>query len=472
MKDLKFSIFHTSDLHFGQSSIANDSNFPEAFESFFSLLMEVIEEVIEKFQIRLFIISGDIISKGETNQFEDKKLIQILKLFKKKNIPICIANGNHDLILDSIQKGSQFQDFTQFIYNNKNLIGSNLSNDFKNNQSSYVFFEEINAIFIALNSCKYIQKRTILEDIKSDKIEGIKYDLIKEFSNNEKNLNDAPDSLSFILEIGEKYEKNIKEILSQFLKKEYMDVGVLSRRNLANIFKELIEEYGKVRFEQMNKIIICHHPISLLKKDKMSLNFLKDNNVNIIFSGHEHDYYYDPLPPIQNFGAGSILANIESRYSNFDLGENPPQFNVYCINIPNQIEISKYYYTKNRNWALDAKEYPKDIKFKFGTTINNWIKINKINNKIERELKKKKIDYVFCDEKEFEPNLTFFNEGQNVFQGFLINDTDSPLYVDRIKEWLLKNYETHIENINSNFLLIKNTDKFNIQLPLEYLISK
>jgi len=473
MKDLSFNIFHTSDLHFGEKSIANDSIFPEAFESFFSLLMEVIEEVIISFQIKIFIISGDFISKGDTDQFEDEKLIQILELFKKYDIPICIANGNHDLVLDSIENNTQFQDFTQFIYNNKNTLGSKVSNDFKSNQASYVYLEEYNTIFIALNSCKYIQKKKIIEDIKNEKIEGIKYDLIKEFFENRKISNLNSNFSSIILEIGEKYEKNMKKLLTDYLKKQYIDIGILSRSDLANIFRELKEEFSQVKFEYMNKIIICHHPLSLLKKHKMSLNFLKDNNIEIIFSGHTHDYYYDPLPSIKNFGAGSILANLESRYNKFDLGENPPQFNIYNINIPNQkIEITKFYYSKDRKWEADSKENPKDINFKYGTNLDNWISINQIDNKIGRELKKKNINNVFCNEKKFEPNITFFCKDQSIIQGFLIKDTDSPLYVDRIKEWLINHNETHIEKIKDNFLIIKNTDKFNIQLPLEYVISK
>ncbi len=473
MRDIILKIFHTSDLHFGLKSMAHDIKVSGLFEDYFSYLKKTIRNILQKNLINILIISGDITSKGESEQFSNKNLLEILKWFNKYNIPICIANGNHDLNLELISKNNQFQDFMQFITDNQTVLNCKLSKNFNNNQISYVYLEESNSIFVALNSCVYIQKKSVFETFKKTKLDKITLKIKNEILNN-RNLSKLDDNfVDIINEIGQKYSVNLMRELNNILDREYLKIGILKRSHLEEIFEELKSEFGNNRFNYLNKFIVCHHPLEFLRKSLLNYNFLIENNVHLLFSGHSHnfDFQDDSNNKIFNIVAGSIFANRASRSEKFDFTEKPPQFNIYDINLSRNCLVPiKYFFNQNQEWEKRTITRINDLEFKMGFTLKNWLKLNKINEKILRKLEERDFKVIFYDEQAAGPNLFFFNDTDQPISGFLIQNNDTQQKVEIIKKWFMEN-PSYLEKFMDNLIIIKNTEKFKNQLPIEYILN-
>lgn len=427
----KFNIIHISDLHFGEKSIANDSKFKTSFEDFFSLLEETMINMINNYKIKLLIISGDIISKGNADDLHNKHLENFLQIFINNNIPICIANGNHDLDRDSIQSNSQFDDFIKYMRKNSKKFNSRLSKKFKINQASFIYLKEYNSLFFAMNSCKNIEKRLIDEELKKFNIED----------------------------------------LNKYLDKEFLDIGIISRKDLSNLFIEIKKIYGDDMFNYMNKYLICHHPLINLNESKICMNFLEDNNIKIIFSGHTHDYYYWSNQKIHNIGVGSLLAKMSSRMG-LSLNQIPVQFNIYQINLLlGKISPINYFYDRNCKWEFEYKdEVPFDVIHYY--PIEKWCEIHQIRSAKREKLKKLKIVSVFEEKKTGSgPFLSFFDIKNRIYRGFMVKEDDTQGFIDQIKNWYIRNIDA-IKSAKINFIIIKNTSesRFISQLPNDYII--
>ncbi len=432
LNDKAFNIIHISDLHFGEKSIARDSGFGKSFEDFFTLLITTIEKIMQDYSIKILIISGDISSKGDMDQLQNKYLMEFLQIFIKRSIPICIANGNHDLDLNSIESKSQFKEFTNFLKKKKKEFNVNLSKDFRKNQVSFKYLKDYNSIFIAVNSCKYIEKRLINDEIR--------------------NLN--------------------VEDRNKYLNQKYLDIGVLSMKDLSNILTELEDNFGKIQFSNMNKFLICHHSLKNLEDNKISINFLEENDLHLIFSGHEHNYYYWNNQIIKNIGAGSLLVYLESRKNNISLNEVPIQFNIYAINVlKGKIQPILYYYNKDCKWVSESR---KIVIFnpKIYYPIESWFEFHQIREEKRKRIKTNQIIGVYeVKNNKSSPSLTFIDKNGTTFNGFLIEETDTQGFIDQINKWFIENYNSIISG-ELNPLIIKNTteNRFFSQLPEEYVI--
>ena len=472
MRELLLNVFHTSDLHFGEKSIAKDFHFPGQFEDYFSFLKDTIYDILQKSSIDILIISGDITSRGESKQYHNQYLLEFLKWFNKHNIPICITNGNHDLVLESIANNNQFQDFMHFIKDNQSLLKCEISNNFTNNQISYVYLEGYNSIFLSLNSCGYIKKRTLFDKIKDSKFEEIstkiRDKIIKKISSTESNEN----LIGIINELEQEYSISLKEILENQLDNEYLDVGVLKRTHLKEILEELSTHIGINRFKYLNKFVICHHPLEFLRKSKLNYDYLIKNNIHILFSGHFHDFDFqeDRQNRIINLGTGSILANMQSRKELLNFRENPPQFNIYDINLSkNFLQPTQFFFNLDEKWENKKMEKIYDLDLKFGTTLKNWAKVNKINENITRNLQERGLKVVFYKKQTSGPNLIFFNDNDQYIKAFFLKNDDTQLKVELMKKWFLENLN-YIDKFMDDMIIIKNTEKFKNQLPIEYII--
>lgn len=432
INDIIYNIIHISDLHFGDNSIAKESDFRTSFQDFYSLLKDTIKKVISEYLIKLVMISGDITSKGKVDDLHNEYLKDFLQIFFENKIPICIANGNHDLNRDSIESNSQFDDFIKFMKKNEKKFNIKLSKNFKENQASFEYLREYNSIFITINSCKNIEKRFIDEEIK-------KFNVID---------------------------------INKYLDKKYLDVGVLSRKDLSELIKELEKIYDRRVFDYMNKFLICHHPLENLVKDKKSINFLEENKINLIFSGHKHDYYYWSNQVIQNVGAGSLLADINSRKDFISLNQIPIQFNIYQINLSKEtITPIVFFYNKNCKWELEVKEIISFNVIQY-YPIEQWYELHQIRENKRKKLNEYKIVNVYQEKKERSgPPLTFFDSKGKMYKCFLVKEIDTQGYIDQIKNWYINNYNS-IKSGKIRLLIVKNTsdNRFLSQLPIDYVI--
>ncbi|MHA1380906.1 MAG: metallophosphoesterase family protein [Candidatus Helarchaeota archaeon] len=428
----KFNFLHISDLHFGKSSISKDAFGTQAFDDFFSLIEDDFSKIIEEREIKCLIISGDIISRGEEFEFQNEYLIKFLRIFNEKNVPVLICNGNHDLQRNSIIEKRQFEGYKDFMKTNKKLLNIEYSDNFENNQAAFLFLEQYNLLFLSLNSCKYIENKIISEELKK----------LPEFSLD-------PD---------------------KYLQKRYLNVGILSRRDLTNIFKELRRKFGEERLNYTNIFVICHHSIGDLEESDLSINFLKVNKVKIIFSGHLHKNKAVVRKDLDliNFIAGSFLSDINARTNDVDLKVNPPQFNLYTLDFENKtITPVVYKYRDDSRWK--GEELPKE-------TINFMISYHSIEdwcdkygcNSIIYELERRDINLII-ENTEDEYDFVMVNSADNQIPVWLIRDNDTQEKVDFLKKWIV----VHFEKLNNGWqiLIIKKTTKFERQFPDRFLIE-
>lgn len=332
-----YNILHFSDLHFGEQSIQIKAKFKYDFDNYFRILENTIKDIVnDNISTKLVIISGDIGSKGDIPR-QDRYFDIFFEIFSEKKIPIITCLGNHDLIQEEIDKEKQFKIYVDLINSIKIFLGYNttersyiykLSHNFSENQASYIYLKEMNSIFISLNSCKNIELRPIMDK------KG------KSVKNKDSNI--------------------------QYMQ-EFLNVGILTIEDLEGLISEIKSEVGEKNYNKSIKFLICHHNI-IEKESLIILKFLKKNNIRIIFSGHEHQYFCLPDKhklKLINFIAGSPFLKTEERSKNIDFLTYPLQFVRYQLNF-NLNTISSYVYEYNAEWnchiedeyiPLDLNEY-------------------------------------------------------------------------------------------------------------------
>ncbi|MBY9005636.1 MAG: metallophosphoesterase [Candidatus Lokiarchaeota archaeon] len=321
-----FNVLHFSDLHFGRGSqIKNMTNIDLFFKNF--------KDWINKFQnfdekkTSLVIMSGDFGSYGESTN--DIYLKKFLKIFNDINIPIIPCNGNHDIRLYNDRKERlEVHPFVSLINNYKDFFNcqyiGNINNDFKKYLACYYVLEDINSIFISINS--------------SEDTEYIS------LGNNVWFLDDK----KFI-------GKNIDTILQE------------------------IENHSGLKLIDLNKFVICHHPINYINNLKL-VNTLKNHNIEVVFSGHIHQYNFTITKQIKNFIAGSFLVNAKSRKDIYN-EDRRFQFNRYFFDFnTNSIKSFVNYHLQEDKWIEDIQDEKVEVKLNHPNDIwNPIIRRNNIN---------------------------------------------------------------------------------------------
>ena len=429
-KKLEFNILHFSDLHFGKNSLLSDSKGIEVFDDFFLKTKELFTNIINDMKIKAVVLTGDISSRGEKKHYGDRYMDDLLRIFSDKKIPIIICNGNHDLDRDLINKKKQFSFFFEFISTKIDLLNIDLFEKFNENQAMYLFLKEFNTLFIALNSCKYIEEKLIDEKIKE--------------------------------KIQDKNELNI------YLNQENLNFGRIKRSDVENCFNELENTFGKKRLKYMNKILICHHGLEFLQKSKDSIDFIVEKGFKLILSGHIHEYkkqFYNKK--IMGLVSGSFLSNKDSRSDSINLDVHKLQFNTYKIDVTNGKIIPNVYsfeYTKGWNYEEkqdesidmyivyeDLKKWEVDIKCKVDNSIFE-------NTKYIVKTQKNNYQYICYDNNEEETYV------------WIINEHDTQIFVDSIKDWIINNFDKIIDG-TVNILILNRTNSYKMQLPKQYLIN-
>lgn len=328
---VKYVILHFSDLHFGEHSLLEVSKFKHQFSNYFELIKSRLEDLIDKNNVELAIISGDFTSKGK--KLKNSNFAKFLKIISDKKIPTITCVGNHDLIEVEIDKDKQFKIYVKIIKKHKQLLGIDTSNEkieyklsenFNINQASYIYFKDYNSVFYSLNSCKNIEI------------------------------------------------VSIKNISTNEITKEqtFRNIGFLTLKDLEDFFEEIEKKIGGEIFKKSLKFLICHHGFNY-GNSAIIMNKLKEIRNRFVFSGHEHNYkniedQYNLK--LKNFVAGSLFVIPEERTKNLDFITYDLQFNRYEINtlestlscFLNKYEEGKWNeYTMEENLQLDIYNFEK-----------------------------------------------------------------------------------------------------------------
>lgn len=315
-----FNILHFSDLHFGQQNMQKYAKYKLDFDNYFIIFKEKIESIInEEKNTLLVILTGDLGSRGKI--VVNKYLNEFLEIFSQNEIPILTCLGNHDLIQDKITLNEQFNEYVSKIRAIQKVLGCNegnsnyiykLSKNFSMNQASYIYVNDMKALFISVNSCKNIEKEFIGMDIRGKKL----YDQDK------------------------------------------LDVAFLSARDLVEIREEIKETIGDDKFSEAYKFLLCHHTVMNNKYEKeLILNFLNDNNLRIIFSGHIHEYRLNKNLKLNlnNFIAGSPFVIPEERSKDNEFKTSDLQFSQYKIDAENKTIYPYVYEYRDKKWVVNKK---------------------------------------------------------------------------------------------------------------------
>ncbi|KKN28880.1 hypothetical protein LCGC14_0849680 [marine sediment metagenome] len=329
-------ILHISDFHFGNNSIQQDTIYPTIPDDFLYKTQKFMKTQLELPDLVIF--TGDLISKGKIADLKSPIILDFLKYFTHNNIPILICNGNHDLDENNIENKNQFVDFNNFILEHQKELGINISENFYENQASYMDFPRYNTLFISLNSCHNIITNKE-QDFK--KPATISYQLTDEF------------------------------------------------------FNELRQKIKY--FFYRNKFVIIHHPLEKLKEHIDSIKILKKNNVKVVFAGDSHKFSKTNYDGIYGITAGTLFGSNSIKWDQLNLIMQPNQFNYYNLDSENDsIKISQFIVDNEfSNWIL-KKQLILDLDILQGWNLKDWYKYLGINKLLEK-LEAKSVEFIFQD---------------------------------------------------------------------------
>ncbi|MEJ2249471.1 MAG: metallophosphoesterase [Candidatus Lokiarchaeota archaeon] len=313
------SILHFSDIHFGDDSAQVDETRKGDFSNLFANFKLKLNKIIEKEDINLILITGDISSKSSL--FPKKKLSladkigkiirrkredsftsiklpeyleEFIEIFSLKRIPILITIGNHDLI----RKSNDRKRFYLLIYE---LLEDRLhvkkSKNFQENLINYYHLKEDKILFFSVDTTFSLSERGNWEDANID----------------------------------------------------------LAR--IDNFFKEMNNQ-GYYDIENYLIFLITHHSLGDIPNNKSVLIGLAERNIKIVFSGHIHDRKKDliDIPDskynLLNYIAGSPLISKKKREEGYGWNLKSLQFNHYKIYLDGSSKLQAYYYEldSNDNW--------------------------------------------------------------------------------------------------------------------------
>ncbi|MFW9996050.1 MAG: metallophosphoesterase [Candidatus Odinarchaeota archaeon] len=321
-----YTVLHFSDLHFGHFFLENNADRPSDFPDFFHRLKNRLEKLMDEHIPSLVIISGDIGSIGKdisetpvlSRNDERGYLFQFLELFRKKNIPVLMCAGNHDLNYEEIKNKQQFTPYLKIHAKLDEIlsggIGSEKSERFSENQASYIYIKEMNAFFFAVNSCIDIEAVPLTTQADDGGTIVIK------------NENDEV-----------RYELGP------------LERGTFSYKHLNELAAEVRGKYPD-QFQDARKYLVCHHPRMYFAARKECEQLAAEIGIKIVFSGHRHwsDFFIGKY--LTDIISGSIFVVREQRIFFPDL--EPVQFNKYEFNLgTNELKAeSMYYDSKHHYW--------------------------------------------------------------------------------------------------------------------------
>jgi len=292
--DTNLNILHISDIQEGRFGIKEDiSEVSEAYANFLSDLKDKLEILHRKNKIDIIVISGDLTSIGSKEEFDhltNEFLPMLSEVFLKgKNI---IPKNRWIMVPGNHDvewgKGeARFNNFIQFCQDNG--------------------FHQYK-----LNNPESIYSRIICID------------------------------------------KNTRNTLGIITLNSCLDIFNENSPNISNISNSYFSSFSKdwdFDFREMPKLMVCHHTLHSIKKDRFNnaLNKLSDNNVLLALAGdiHKSDSHADEISNIRCIPAGTILAKKTERQVGID--EVSRQFNLVNLNLINGY-VKWYTYSFEGSW--------------------------------------------------------------------------------------------------------------------------
>ncbi len=292
--DTNLNILHISDIQEGRFGIKEDiSQVNEAYANFLSDLKDKLEILHRKNKIDIIVISGDLTSIGSEEEF------------------------NH------------------------------LTNE---------FIPILNEVF--LNGPNIVpKKRWIMvpgnHDVEWGKGEARFNNFIQFCQDNgfhQYKLNNPESIYSSIIFT----DKNTGNTIGIIALNSCLDIFDENSPNISNISNSYFSSFSKdwdFDFREMPKLMVCHHTLHSIKKDKFNnaLNKLSDNNVLLALAGdiHKSDSHADEISNIRCIPAGTILAKKTERQVGID--EVSRQFNLINLNLLNGY-VKWYTYSFEGSW--------------------------------------------------------------------------------------------------------------------------
>lgn len=333
-------LIHISDIHATkdfskQGSIDKKVDLPQVDSSFEKEFFDSFEKYLEKEhhdgkRINLFIISGDIVYRGdlEAHATFSKEFIGLLKRQGYSKNDVMVVPGNHDVKQGSLP--SSQERYSEFFDAWKGCKIPYL--DGCTNRAN-IFIDDTNhVIVIPVNSCNWSHTRINVDEAIQKHIASLKNEKLKE-----------------------KFEK-------QFT----YDAAYISEDQLKHLEKELQKIKKQKNYDQYTKVIVQHHHL-LPVDDKIEIkelsdivnlkhlqNFIIKHEVKVILHGHKHTgkSFYEYLS-YSNEPYKILIGSAENiHYGSI--------FNELCIE-GKSVEINSYSKSleKQSHKIFDLYEYHK-----------------------------------------------------------------------------------------------------------------
>jgi len=311
--DTNLNILHISDIQEGRFGIKEDiSEVNEAYVNFLSDLKDKLEILHRKNKIDIIVISGDLTSIGSKEEFDH------------------LTNEFLPILNDVFLKGTNIVPKDRWI-----IVPGNHDVEWGKGEARFnnfiQFCQENGFHQYKLNNPESIYSRIICRDKNTGNTLGII-------------------TLNSCLDIFNEDSPNISNISNSY-------------------FSSFSKDWDNT-FREMPKLMVCHHTLHSIKKDRFNhaLNKLSDNNVLLALAGdiHKSDSHADEISNIRCIPAGTILAKKTERQVGID--EVSRQFNLVNLNFYSGL-VNWYTYIFEGNWReiknesfyLEHLSFPKNI---------------------------------------------------------------------------------------------------------------
>ncbi len=311
--DTNLNILHISDIQEGRFGIKEDiSEVSESYVNFLSDLKDKLEILHRKNKIDIIVISGDLTSIGSKEEFDH------------------LTNEFLPILSEVFLKGTNTVPKNRWI-----IVPGNHDVEWDKEDArfnNFIQFSQENGFHqYKLNNPESIYSRIICRDKSTGNTLGII-------------------ALNSCLEIFDENSPNISNISNSYF----------------SSFSKDWDEY----FRKMPKLMVCHHTLHSIKKDRFNhaLNKLSDNNVLLALAGdiHKSDSHADEISNIRCIPAGTILAKKTERQVGID--EVSRQFNLINLNLQSGY-VKWYTYSfegtwreiKNQSFYLEHDAFSKEV---------------------------------------------------------------------------------------------------------------
>ncbi|MFX0187197.1 MAG: metallophosphoesterase [Candidatus Hodarchaeota archaeon] len=276
--DTNLNILHVSDIQEGRFGIKEDIfEVNKVYLNFLSDLKDKLEILHRKNKIDIIVISGDLTSIGAKEEFDH------------------LTNEFLPILNDVFLKGTNIVPKDRWI-----LVPGNHDVEWEKGEARFnnfiQFCQENGFHQYKLNNPESIYSKIICRDKISENTLGII-------------------ALNSCLEIFDENSPNISNISNSY-------------------FSSFSKDWDNL-FREMPKLMVCHHTLHSIKKDRFNhaLNKLSDNNVLLALAGdiHKSESHADEISNIRCIPAGTILAKKTERQVGID--EVSRQFNLVNLNL-------------------------------------------------------------------------------------------------------------------------------------------